>query len=100
MEGWLRENEGRDDAKGLDVDEACDALSKQMLDCMASDMAVEVAIYALDKAAQEGAVPFDVYMRNVRLLSREQFFHRAIGSKLRAVRTQSMASMAQQYAFP
>ncbi|XP_057776587.1 protein ELC-like [Salvia miltiorrhiza] len=110
MEGWLRENEGKlgsRDLSSVDVDEAfepCDALSKQMLDCTASDMAVEDAIYALDKAAQEGAVPFDLYLRNVRLLSREQFFHRAIGSKLRAMQMQSqIASMASrappQYVF-
>lgn len=108
MEGWLRENEGKLASSGdLDVDkvfEPADALSKQMLECTASDLAVEDTIYALDKAAQEGAVPFDQYLRNVRLLSREQFFHRATASKVRAVQMQaqvaSMASRGQsQYAF-
>ncbi|KAL2248824.1 protein ELC-like [Sesamum indicum] len=110
LEGWLRENEGKlgsNEVNCVDVDEAfepCDALSKQMLDCTASDLAVEDAIYALDKAAQEGAIPFDQYLRNVRLLSREQFFHRATASKVRAVQMQaqvaSMASRAStQYAF-
>ncbi|KAH6762697.1 Ubiquitin-conjugating enzyme/RWD-like protein [Perilla frutescens var. hirtella] len=112
LEGWLRENEGKlggNDVHSVDVDvdeafEPCDALSKQMLDCTALDMAVEDAIYSLDKAVQEGAVPFDQYMRNVRLLSREQFFHRAIGSKVRAIQMQAqvagMVSRAPpQYAF-
>ncbi|CAA2934524.1 protein ELC-like [Olea europaea var. sylvestris] len=101
LEGWLRENEekmGKKEINGLDVDDAlepCDALSKQMLDCTASDLAVEDVIYALDKAAQEGAIPFDHYLRNVRLLSREQFFHRATASKVRAVQMQAqVASMA------
>ncbi|KAL2541595.1 Protein ELC [Abeliophyllum distichum] len=110
LEGWLRENEekmGNKDIHSVDVDDAlepCDALSKQMLDCTASDLAVEDVIYALDKAVQEGAIPFDQYLRNVRLLSREQFFHRATASKVRAVQMQaqvaSMASRASpQYAF-
>ncbi|CAA0809435.1 Protein ELC [Striga hermonthica] len=107
MEGWLRENEGKTGSGDVDVDEAfqpCDALSKQMLDCTASDLAVEDAVYALDKAVQEGAIPFDQYLRNVRLLSREQFFHRATASKVRAIQMQaqvaSMASRATpQYSF-
>ncbi|KAK6145385.1 hypothetical protein DH2020_022205 [Rehmannia glutinosa] len=110
LEGWLRENEGKlgsNDGNSVDVDEAfepCDALSKQMLDCTASDLAVEDTIYALDKAVQEGAIPFDQYLRSVRLLSREQFFHRATASKVRAIQMQaqvaSMASRASpQYAF-
>ncbi|KAI3458667.1 hypothetical protein Pfo_015330 [Paulownia fortunei] len=101
LEGWLRENEGKlgsNDVNTVDVDKAfelCDALSKQMLDCTASDLAVEDTIYALDKAVQEGSVPFDQYLRNVRLLSREQFFHRATASKVRAVQMQAqVASMA------
>ncbi|KAK6135874.1 hypothetical protein DH2020_030361 [Rehmannia glutinosa] len=110
LEGWLRENEGKlgsNDLNSVDADDAfelCDALSKQTLDCTASDLALEDTIYALDKAVQEGAVPFDQYIRNVRLLSREQFFHRATASKVKAVQMQaqvaSMASRAQpQYAF-
>ncbi|CAA2997657.1 ELC-like [Olea europaea subsp. europaea] len=110
LEGWLRDNEekmGNNEINSLDVDETlvpCDDLSKQMLDCSASDLVVEDVIYALDKAVQEGAIPFDQYLRNVRLLSREQFFHRATASKARAVQMQaqvaSMASRASpQYAF-
>ncbi|KAK4482048.1 hypothetical protein RD792_011606 [Penstemon davidsonii] len=109
LEGWLRENEGKLGIKDENVDEAfetCDVLSKQMLDCTALDLAVEDAIYALDKGVQEGVVPVDNYLRSVRLLSREQFFHRAMASKVRAVQMQarvsSMASRAPpppQYAF-
>ncbi|XP_047943807.1 protein ELC-like [Salvia hispanica] len=101
LEGWLRDNQGKLDgnkADHVDLDEAfepCDVLSKQMLDCTASDMAVEDTIYALDKAVQEGAIPFDQYLRSVRLLSREQFFHRATATKVRAVQMQAqVASMA------
>ncbi|XP_047980444.1 protein ELC-like [Salvia hispanica] len=101
LEGWVRDNEGKlegGNVESVDLDEAfvlCDALSKQRLDCAASDMAVEDTVYALDKAVQEGVMPFDQYLRNVRLLSREQFFHRATASKVRAVQMQAqVASMA------
>ncbi|KAL6188934.1 hypothetical protein ACLB2K_040325 [Fragaria x ananassa] len=98
LEGWLRENEGKSKDGGVDVDDAfecVDALSKQMLDCTASDLAIEDVVYSLDKAVQDGAGPFDQYLRTVRLLSREQFFHRATAAKVRAVQMQSqVANMA------
>lgn len=99
LESWLRENESKLVNMGkLDVDNAfepCDALSKQMLDCTSSDLAIEDTIYALDKAVQEGSVSFDQYLRNVRLMSREQFFHRAMCAKIRAVQMQAqVANMA------
>ncbi|KAJ8754199.1 hypothetical protein K2173_002099 [Erythroxylum novogranatense] len=105
VESWVRENEGKICKLGdLDVDKVFDcaeSLSKQMLECTASDLAIEDAVYSLDKAVQEGAVPFDQYLRNVRLLSREQFFHRATAAKVRAAQMQahvaSMAARGQHY---
>ncbi|XP_059296450.1 protein ELC-like [Lycium ferocissimum] len=99
LEGWLRENEGKLKNLGnVDVDtafEPSDVLSKQMLDSTASDLALEDVIYSLDKAIQGGAIPFDQYLRNVRLLSRDQFFHRATASKVRAAQMQAqVANMA------
>ncbi|WCJ39214.1 Ubiquitin-conjugating enzyme/RWD-like protein [Euphorbia peplus] len=100
LEGWVRENEGKSKGNGVDLDvdsafECTDALSKQMLDCTAADLAIEDVVYCLDKAVQEGAVPFDQYLRNVRLLSRDQFFHRATAAKVRAVQMQAqVANMA------
>lgn len=108
LEGWVRENEGKlsgGKMANLNVDDAfepLDSLSKQMLECTSSDLAVEDVIYALDKAVQEGSIPVDIYLKNVRLLSREQFFHRAMSAKVRAVQMQaqvtSMASRAPPYA--
>lgn len=105
LEGWLKENEPKMRKLGIvdvdDVFEPCDILSKQMLDSTASDLAIEDVVYSLDKAVQDGAIPFDQYLRNVRLLSREQFFHRATASKVRAAQMQSqvanMASKASQF---
>ena len=40
-------------------------------------------------------VPFDQYLRSVRALSREQFFHRATAAKVRAAQLQAqVANMA------
>ncbi|XP_016469501.1 protein ELC-like [Nicotiana tabacum] len=105
LEGWLRENEAKLTNLGnVDVDtafEPCDNLSKQMLDCTASDLAIEDVIYSLDKAIQDGTIPFDQYLRNVRSLSREQFFHRATASKVRAAQMQAqVANMASRASSP
>lgn len=100
LEGWLRENEAklRSLGENIEVDDAfecVDVLSKQMLDYTASDLAIEDVIYSLDKAVQDAAIPFDQYLRSVRLLSREQFFHRASAAKVRAAQMQAqVANMA------
>nr|XP_043622171.1 protein ELC-like [Erigeron canadensis] len=85
----------------VDVDEAfepVDVLSKQMLECTAADLAIEDVVYAIDKVVQQGVIAFDVYLKRVRSLSREQFFHRATAAKVRDVQMQaqvtSMASRA------
>nr|XP_043609191.1 protein ELC-like [Erigeron canadensis] len=107
LEEWVKENEGKLLSGGgeVNVDEAfqlADGLSKQMLECTAADLAIEDVVYALDKAVQQGSIAFDVYLKQVRLLSREQFFHRATAAKVRAVQMQaqvtSMASRAPPYA--
>ncbi|KAL1362285.1 hypothetical protein HN51_010550 [Arachis hypogaea] len=98
LEGWLRDNQGMrlgslENAE--DAFDCVDVLSKQMLDCTASDLAIEDTLYALDKAVQVGSVPFDQYLRSVRALSREQFFHRATAAKVRAAQLQAqVANMA------
>lgn len=100
LETWLRENQGKtsQELRAVDVDsafECVDSLSKQLLDCTAADFAIEDSVYSLDKAVQEGVVPFDQYLRNVRLLSREQFFHKATAGKIRAAQMQGqIAAMA------
>ncbi|KAI4384601.1 hypothetical protein MLD38_002729 [Melastoma candidum] len=111
LDSWLRDNEvkaaaskkggSKGDAELDESFECSDGLSKQMLECTTLDLAIEDTIYSLDKAAQEGVVPFDQYLRSVRLLSREQFFHRATGIKVRAVQMQAqvahMAARVQQH---
>lgn len=106
LDAWVRETDekiaGRTGNIEIDdVFEPCDGLSKQMLECTAADLAIEDVIYSMDKAAQEGSIPFDAYLKNIRMLSREQFFHRATAAKVRAAQMQaqvsSMAARVSQY---
>ncbi|GLJ26629.1 hypothetical protein SUGI_0517690 [Cryptomeria japonica] len=102
LETWLRTNEDKKkDAIDIDdVFEPCDTLSKQMLESTAADLAIEDILYSLDKAVQEGVIPVDAYLKNVRALSREQFFHRATAAKVRAAQMQSqVASMAARVSY-
>ncbi|GLJ46641.1 hypothetical protein SUGI_0982780 [Cryptomeria japonica] len=102
LETWLRNNEDKK-RDTIDIDnvfELCDALSKQMLECSAADLAIEDILYSLDKAVQEGTIPVDAYLKNVRALSREQFFQRATAAKVRAAQMQSqVASMASRVSY-
>ncbi|GLT93412.1 hypothetical protein SLE2022_112060 [Rubroshorea leprosula] len=96
LDSWVRDNKEKTKKWGdLDVDnafECMDVLSKQILESAAADLAIEDAVYSLDKALQEGTVPFDQYLRNVRLLSREQFFQRATAAKVRAEQMQAQVA--------
>lgn len=103
MEAWVRDNNRRGGNQATeDAIEPADVLSRQMIECTAADLALEDTIYALDKAIQEGSVPFDGYLRGVRALSREQFFQRALSAKVHSAQQQakvaSMAARAPQYA--
>ncbi|KDP21382.1 hypothetical protein JCGZ_21853 [Jatropha curcas] len=77
---WLRVNDlksivaigGEDDAfEGVDYE------SKMVIDCLSADRCIEDLIYELDKAVEEGVMPFDSYIKQVRILAREQFSYRA-----------------------
>ncbi|XP_010274292.1 PREDICTED: protein ELC-like [Nelumbo nucifera] len=84
---WLKVN-GSNYVVGTSGDEieafeASDEDSRIMLDCVAEDLAIEDCIYELDRTVAEGVVTFDQYMKQIRSLAREQFFHRATQMKLR-----------------
>ncbi|XP_017251982.1 protein ELC [Daucus carota subsp. sativus] len=69
-----------------DVFETADDESQVVLECAAADLAIEDLMYALDKAVEEEVMSFDLYIKQVRSLAREQFFHRAKLVKLNAMR--------------
>ncbi|MCO5586655.1 hypothetical protein L7F22_040597 [Adiantum nelumboides] len=91
---WLKEQ--GESSPEFDVDDAfwpCDALSKQMLESTSIDLALEDILYSLDRAVQEGSIPVEVYLKQVRSIAREQFFHRAISTKVLAANLQSQLAM-------
>lgn len=65
-----------------DAFESLDGKSEIMLECSAADSAVEDLMYKLDKTVEEGVVSFDVYMKQVRVWAREQFYYRAKMEKI------------------
>jgi ESCRT-I complex subunit TSG101 len=99
VEAWVAQNRkgGADDAdaEAEGAIQPADTLSRQMLECTAADRALEDAIYALDRAVQEGSVPFEGYLRSVRALAREQFFQRVLCTKINGAQQQAqLARMA------
>ncbi|KAJ7284248.1 hypothetical protein O6H91_16G050800 [Diphasiastrum complanatum] len=96
LETWLRNNDkGVRDFPIDDVFQPCDTLSKQMLECTAADLAIEDVLYSMDKAVQEGVISVEIYLKHVRMLSREQFFLRATVTKVRGAQLQAqVAGMA------
>ncbi|KAL8548122.1 hypothetical protein ACS0TY_007439 [Phlomoides rotata] len=83
VSNWLKVyGEGNSGGFAIDdVFEGVDEESKIQLECTAADMAVEDLIYKMDKAVEEGVLSFDVYLRQVRIFAREQFFHREKAKK-------------------
>ncbi|KAH7517285.1 hypothetical protein FEM48_Zijuj09G0047300 [Ziziphus jujuba var. spinosa] len=71
---------------GDEIENAFEAVgddSNEVLDCLAADKAIEDSIYALDKAVEQGVVSSSDYIRQVRVLAREQFKNNATLLKLR-----------------
>jgi ESCRT-I complex subunit TSG101 len=104
IEAWVAQNrKGAADDADAEAEGAiqpADTLSRQMLECTAADRALEDAIYALDRAVQEGSVPFDGYLRSVRALAREQFFQRVLCTKINGAQQQAQVARMAARATP
>ncbi|XWS31503.1 hypothetical protein CRYUN_Cryun23aG0081800 [Craigia yunnanensis] len=89
---WLRVNDRRPimamDAEDVEIEDAfeIDDKSRVRLDSSAADLAIEDVLYKLDKALEQEAVSFDSYIKQVRSLAREQFFHRALEMKVNGLK--------------
>ncbi|XP_058085256.1 protein ELC-like [Magnolia sinica] len=57
--------------------EGADEESRRTIESVAADSGIEDVMYVLDKAVEEGVVQFHDYLKQVRALAKEQFFHRA-----------------------
>mmetsp|Transcript_154 Transcript_154/g.394 ORF Transcript_154/g.394 Transcript_154/m.394 type:complete len:409 (-) Transcript_154:246-1472(-) len=89
---WLGEREGKE----LVIDEVVDGKdtwSKQVLNEVAKDNAIEDTLYALDKALENGQINLDVFLRQVRRLSKQQFQHRMLALKIMERQEQKSAML-------
>ncbi|KAK9828078.1 hypothetical protein WJX81_000655 [Elliptochloris bilobata] len=87
LKRWLAENEAKKVDGEVDADAAvvpADVLSRQALEAQAGDLAIEDALYAVEKALQAGAIAPDVYIKQVRGLCGRQLLVRALGAKVAA----------------
>ncbi|XP_046441199.1 tumor susceptibility gene 101 protein-like [Daphnia pulex] len=72
--------------KNFDVDEAVVTTApiyKQLLNAYAEEAATEDAIYYLGEGLRRGVIELDVFLKNVRSLSRKQFMLRALMERCR-----------------
>ncbi|MES1915517.1 MAG: hypothetical protein MHM6MM_007446 [Cercozoa sp. M6MM] len=106
---YVSQQEAMPEQSALDVVAPRDAWSQKMAELVAEDHALDDTVYALDKCLSDGRVSLDVYLRQVRKLSREQFFARALASKIfeaqqqlqnQQVQQQETAQVQPQYAQP
>ncbi|CRK96015.1 CLUMA_CG009455, isoform A [Clunio marinus] len=70
----------------IDVDEAVTTtapLYKQLINAYAEEAAIEDAIYYIGEALRKGVIDLEVFLKQVRQLSRKQFMNRALMQKCR-----------------
>lgn len=73
LDAWLAEQSGKAEVHVDDAVDPADAPSRQMLELVANNAALEDALYHLDKAVASGAIDLASFLKKVRELSREQF---------------------------
>jgi len=96
IQTWLDENKDSPPIDLLTTVEPQNVWSKQLIQAVAQDSAIDDTLYCLDRALGEDAINFKNYLKQVRKLTREQFFKRALTHKIvekqRQLREQSERS--------
>jgi len=96
IETWLDANKDSPPIDLLTTVEPQNMWSKQLIQAVAQDSAIDDTLYCLDRALGEDAINFKNYLKQVRKLTREQFFKRALTQKIiekqRMLREQSELS--------
>ncbi|XP_065864332.1 protein ELC [Euphorbia lathyris] len=77
---WVKVNGLNLEEEGLEGE---DEESKMVIECVAADRAIEDLMYEMEKGLEGEVMGFDEYIKQVRILGREQFIHRAMLLKLR-----------------
>jgi len=83
LDQFLTENEN----KKVEVDELvspADVLSSQLFEVVAEDQAIEDVLYNINLGLIKGIMDCETYLKQVRLLSRDQFMARVLAKKVHA----------------
>ncbi|XP_062204651.1 protein ELC-like [Phragmites australis] len=75
LRSWLRQASHVTDAEAVLEPLAAAGDAPRWLESKASELAVDDAVDALGHALENGALSFQEYIRRVKILAREQFFH-------------------------
>jgi len=82
LQSWLDANKDSPPLDLLKTVEPKDVWTKQLIKAVAQDSAIDDTLYCLDRALGEDAIVFKNYLKQVRKLTREQFFKRALAQKI------------------
>lgn len=86
---WLDLNDKKEEVPVDELVAPKDTWSKQLLDSTARDMATDDCIYLLDMALSDSRISAEHYLKHLRKLARDQFFHRALSLKIHDALAQS-----------
>jgi len=82
LEDWLRENENMEEMGPDELLRPTLALPQQLERVTAEDVVIDETLYVLDKGLENGRVPLERLMSEVKKLARRQFKARALRGKL------------------
>jgi len=83
LQSWLDTNSNNEPIDLLDTVEPANCWTKQVMKAVALDSAIDDTLYSLDRALGEDVIDYKKYIKQVRKLTREQFFARALSLKIR-----------------
>jgi len=83
VDNWILANGEQNEMDFDQVFVPKEPLAKQLLDNISEDLAIDDALYFLDKALSNGKINSATFLQEVRKLSREQFFKKLLVMKIR-----------------
>jgi ESCRT-I complex subunit TSG101 len=88
---WLIQNEQKTTVDPDTIILTADVSSKQLIDALAEQQAIEDTLYFMDRALSNGEMDVAMFLKEVRKLSRKQFMCQAIMQKISEVQCQTYA---------
>ena len=101
VEAWLAAHEAGGAGRTVDVLVYCkDTWSRQLMDAVVADAACDDAMIAMDRALSEGVVDCDKFVKQMRGLSRQQYFARQLALILQQRQKEAKGGAAQPKPLP